>query len=69
MKKHQEEAKPVNKKPFVVFGTEAPLCGVPVIRHSRSDTIKMPPVKVGMPTQVVYVTKQNDEDDGFDFFD
>ena len=69
MKKVQEDVKPVNKRPFVVFGTEAPLYGVPVIRRPRPGAIKMPPVKVATQTQVVSVTKSNDEDDEFDFFD
>ena len=52
----------------MVFGTESPVCGVPLVRKPKVGPIKMAPIKVNTEVQTVYVTKKDDDDDDiFDF--
>ena len=68
MKNKQEVVKKPQKNPFVVFGTESPVCGVPLVRKPKVGPIKMAPIKVNTEVQTVYVTKKDDDDDDiFDF--
>ena len=55
------------KPPFVIFGTEAPLCGVPVIRRPKKGAIKMPPMEFAAASPTVVVKKSDDDEE--DFFD
>lgn len=67
MKNKETAPKQAKRAPFVIIGTEAPLCGVPVVKRPKNGKIKMPPIKVNTPVQTVYVGKKDDDDD--DFFD
>lgn len=53
------------RAPFIIFGTEAPLCGVPVIRRPKQGAIKMPPMSFASAPQTVVVKRPDDDDDDF----